>query len=128
MKTIAASITPRVFFAAVLLLTSSQLRAAEARQNGANDESEPIQLVYVAGQVKIPQRKFILVHEANPAFTLPRSTGFVARMKKVPFKVSTSLVHDETSALCDLLIPNLTPSSAGMTRVRRPACTASCSR
>jgi len=56
MKTIAASITPRVFFAAVLLLTSSQLRAAEARQNGANDESEPIQLVYVAGQVKIPQR------------------------------------------------------------------------
>ena len=57
MKTIAASITPRVFFAAVLLLlNSSQLRAAEARQNGANDESEPIQLVYVAGQVKIPQR------------------------------------------------------------------------
>ena len=28
-------------------------------------------------------------------------------MKKVPFKVSTSQFHDETTALCDLLIPNL---------------------
>ena len=55
-----------------------------------------------AGQVGV-----LLVHEANPAFTLPRSTGFVDRMKKVPFKVSTSHFHDETSALCDLLIPNL---------------------
>jgi anaerobic selenocysteine-containing dehydrogenase/Fe-S-cluster-containing dehydrogenase component len=55
-----------------------------------------------AGQVGL-----LLVHEANPAFTLPRSTGFVDRMKKVPFKVSTSHFHDETTALCDLLIPNL---------------------
>jgi protein involved in polysaccharide export with SLBB domain len=59
MKTIVASIAHGVFFsfaAVLLLLTPSQLRAAEARQNGANDESEPIQLVYVTGQVKIPNR------------------------------------------------------------------------
>ena len=55
-----------------------------------------------AGQVRL-----LLVHEANPAYSLPQSAGFVARMKKVPFKVSTSHFHDETTALCDLLIPNL---------------------
>jgi molybdopterin-containing oxidoreductase family iron-sulfur binding subunit len=55
-----------------------------------------------AGQVGV-----LLVHEANPVFTLPAAAGFAARMRKVPFKVSTSLVHDETTELCDLLIPNL---------------------
>ncbi|MEO8225929.1 MAG: molybdopterin-dependent oxidoreductase [Gemmatimonadota bacterium] len=55
-----------------------------------------------AGQVGL-----LLVHEANPAYTLPRASGFADRMRKVPFKVSTSLYFDETAALADLLIPNL---------------------
>ena len=33
-----------------------------------------------------------LVHDANPAYTLPKSSGFAARFAKVGFKVSTSLV------------------------------------
>ena len=54
-----------------------------------------------AGQVSV-----LLVHEANPAFTLPRTFGFEARLKKVGFKVSTSMFLDETSAQCDLVLPN----------------------
>jgi anaerobic selenocysteine-containing dehydrogenase/Fe-S-cluster-containing dehydrogenase component len=46
-----------------------------------------------------------LVHDANPAYTLPKSSGFAARFAKVGFKVSTSLYLDETAALCDLLLP-----------------------
>ncbi len=57
-----------------------------------------------AGQVGL-----LLVHEANPVYTLPHAAGFEARLRKVPFKVSTSLYLDETAALCDLLIPNLHP-------------------
>ncbi len=47
-----------------------------------------------------------IVHEANPAYTLPRTAGFPAKFAKAGFKVSTSLVLDETAALCDLLLPN----------------------
>ncbi|HEX2217632.1 MAG TPA: molybdopterin-dependent oxidoreductase, partial [Gemmatimonadales bacterium] len=46
-----------------------------------------------------------LVHEANPAYTLPKSSGFADRFARVGFKVSTSLYLDETAALCDLLLP-----------------------
>jgi anaerobic selenocysteine-containing dehydrogenase/Fe-S-cluster-containing dehydrogenase component len=48
----------------------------------------------------------LLVHDANPVYALPRAAGFAAALAKVPFKVSTSLYLDETSALCDLLLPN----------------------
>ncbi|MEP6571992.1 MAG: molybdopterin-dependent oxidoreductase [Gemmatimonadota bacterium] len=57
-----------------------------------------------AGQVSV-----VLVHEANPLYTVPRSGGLTAAFKKVPFKVSTSLYFDETAAQCDLLIPSHHP-------------------
>ncbi|MEP7228321.1 MAG: 4Fe-4S dicluster domain-containing protein, partial [Gemmatimonadales bacterium] len=57
-----------------------------------------------AGQVDV-----VIVHEANPAYTLPRSSGFAAKFQKAGFKVSTSMYLDETSALCDLLLPQHHP-------------------
>ena len=53
-----------------------------------------------AGEVGV-----LLVHDANPAYALPKKTGFAEAMVKVPFKVSTSLFLDETAAACDLLLP-----------------------
>jgi anaerobic selenocysteine-containing dehydrogenase/Fe-S-cluster-containing dehydrogenase component len=53
-----------------------------------------------AGQVAL-----LLVHDANPAYSLPRTSGFTDRLKKVGYKVSTSMYLDETAALCDLLLP-----------------------
>ena len=53
-----------------------------------------------AGEVAVA-----LVHDANPAYTLPKSSGFAGRFAKVGFKVSTSLYLDETASLCDLLLP-----------------------
>jgi anaerobic selenocysteine-containing dehydrogenase/Fe-S-cluster-containing dehydrogenase component len=52
------------------------------------------------GQVAV-----LLVHESNPAYSLPRSLGFNDKLKKVGFKVSTSLYLDETSSQCDLVLP-----------------------
>ncbi|HEY8256756.1 MAG TPA: molybdopterin-dependent oxidoreductase [Gemmatimonadales bacterium] len=48
----------------------------------------------------------LLVHDANPVYALPRTSRFADKLKKVPFKVSTSMFLDETSALCDLLLPH----------------------
>ena len=53
-----------------------------------------------AGQIAV-----LVVHDANPVYTLPKSSGFAAALAKVPYKVSTALVLDETAALCDLLLP-----------------------
>jgi molybdopterin-containing oxidoreductase family iron-sulfur binding subunit len=47
----------------------------------------------------------LIVHDANPVYALPKSSGFAAAMAKVPYKVSTALVLDETAALSDLLLP-----------------------
>jgi anaerobic selenocysteine-containing dehydrogenase/Fe-S-cluster-containing dehydrogenase component len=57
-----------------------------------------------AGQVAV-----LLVHEANPAYALPRRSGLAAKLQKVGFKVSTSMYLDETAALCDLLLPQHHP-------------------
>ncbi|MGE3526490.1 MAG: molybdopterin-dependent oxidoreductase, partial [Gemmatimonadales bacterium] len=49
----------------------------------------------------------LLVHESNPAHTLPAGFGFADRLKKAGFRVSTSMYLDETAAQCDLVLPDL---------------------
>ncbi|HET9013671.1 MAG TPA: 4Fe-4S dicluster domain-containing protein, partial [Gemmatimonadaceae bacterium] len=55
-----------------------------------------------AGQVPIA-----FVRGANPAYALPAAAGFAEAFAKVPFKVSFSLYPDETTELCDLVLPDL---------------------
>ena len=52
------------------------------------------------GQVPV-----FFVRHANPVFTAP-GTKFAEALAKVPFKVSFSSVPDETTALCDLVLPD----------------------
>jgi anaerobic selenocysteine-containing dehydrogenase/Fe-S-cluster-containing dehydrogenase component len=55
-----------------------------------------------AGQVGVA-----FVRGVNPAYNLPKSAGFIEAFKKVPIKVSFSSYPDETTQLCDLVIPDL---------------------
>ncbi|MBA3645008.1 MAG: 4Fe-4S dicluster domain-containing protein [Gemmatimonadaceae bacterium] len=48
----------------------------------------------------------LMVRGANPVYTLPKSVGFEAALKKVPYKVSFSSVPDETTELADLILPD----------------------
>jgi len=48
----------------------------------------------------------VFVRGANPAHTMPKSAGFAAAFAKVPFKVSFSSMPDETTVLCDLVLPD----------------------
>lgn len=48
----------------------------------------------------------VLVHGANPAYSIPAAAGFVDAFRQVPFKVSFASAPDETSALCDLILPD----------------------
>ncbi len=42
----------------------------------------------------------------NPAYDTPRSMQFAEAMARIPFKVSFSSYPDETSELCDLVLPD----------------------
>lgn len=48
----------------------------------------------------------VMVHGANPAYTLPASSGFSEAFGGVGFKVSFATAPDETSALADLILPD----------------------
>ena len=54
-----------------------------------------------AGQVPL-----LLVRGVNPVFTSPKSAKVADALAKVPFKVSFSSYPDETSELCDLVLPD----------------------
>ena len=54
------------------------------------------------GQVPI-----VFVRGVNPAYALPAAAKFVDAFAKVPFKVSFSMYPDETTELCDLILPDL---------------------
>ncbi|HZA54424.1 MAG TPA: molybdopterin dinucleotide binding domain-containing protein, partial [Candidatus Udaeobacter sp.] len=47
----------------------------------------------------------LLIHGANPVFSLPEETGFRDALKKVPLKISFSEFLDETSAEADIILP-----------------------
>jgi anaerobic selenocysteine-containing dehydrogenase/Fe-S-cluster-containing dehydrogenase component len=47
----------------------------------------------------------LIIHGANPVFTLPKSWNFRSALKRVPFIVSLSTYQDETSRLAHLVLP-----------------------
>ncbi len=48
----------------------------------------------------------VMVHGANPAYSLPPSSGFAEAFGSVGFKVSFASAPDETSAMADLILPD----------------------
>jgi molybdopterin-containing oxidoreductase family iron-sulfur binding subunit len=48
----------------------------------------------------------VMIHGSNPIYALPASSGFRAAFESVPFKVSFASSPDETTALCDLVLPD----------------------
>ena len=69
--------------------------------------SEPTSHLRALGQrMQGGQITMLMVHNVDPVYMLPRSSGFAAAMAKVPFKVSFSSIVDETSAMADLVLPD----------------------
>jgi len=68
--------------------------------------STPAELRQVAARMQAGGVSLLMVRGANPAFTLPKALGFAQAMARVPFKVSFSSYPDETTELCDLVLPD----------------------
>jgi Anaerobic dehydrogenases, typically selenocysteine-containing len=52
--------------------------------------------------------ELLLIYNANPAFTLPKTLKFDEALKKVPFVVSFSSFMDETTEQTYLVLPDNT--------------------
>lgn len=66
-------------------------------------------LLDMAAQMDNGAYDVALIHNVNPVYTVPDSTGFRDSLAKVRFKVGTSIYFDETTAQCDLLLPGRHP-------------------
>ena len=48
----------------------------------------------------------VMVRGVNPVYVMPKSSGFAQAFAKVPFKVSFSSIINDTSEMCDLVLPD----------------------
>ena len=68
-----------------------------------------------AGQVDV-----LIIHDANPVYSMPASSGFNEALKKVGLVVSTSSAKDETTAVAHLVLPDHTPLESWGDAAPRP--------
>jgi molybdopterin-containing oxidoreductase family iron-sulfur binding subunit len=96
--------------AAVLLLnvllggqgTRLKIPAKDSAEHGAPySEVQALIAAMKAGKVNV-----LLIHNANPVYSLPAASGFVEALGKVGMVVSFATLTDETSEAADLVLPN----------------------
>jgi molybdopterin-containing oxidoreductase family iron-sulfur binding subunit len=98
--------------AAVLLLNhvlgaiGRDVRVPPAGEDHAASFRETLALIEAmdAGRVGV-----LLIHDANPAYSIPKSAGFREALAKVKLVVSFSPIPDETSEHAQLILPDHTP-------------------
>ncbi|MFV1978166.1 MAG: molybdopterin-dependent oxidoreductase, partial [Myxococcota bacterium] len=71
-------------------------------------------------QMKAGSISVLLVHDANPVYSMPGDSGFVEALEKVGFVISTASGPDETSERADLILPDHTPMESWGDHAPRP--------
>ncbi len=66
-------------------------------------------LLALVDAMKSGKVSVLMVHGADPVYSMPRSTGFADALAKVPFLVSFASSKDETSQVAQLILPDHTP-------------------
>ncbi|MBW2724824.1 MAG: 4Fe-4S dicluster domain-containing protein [Deltaproteobacteria bacterium] len=96
--------------AAVLLLnvllggldTRLKIPAEDSAEHGAPySEIQALVAAMKAGKVDV-----LLIHDSNPVYSLPASSGFVEALGSVGTVVSFATLKDETSEVADLVLPD----------------------
>ncbi|MBA3889030.1 MAG: molybdopterin-dependent oxidoreductase, partial [Gemmatimonadaceae bacterium] len=96
----------------------------------AYDGMTPLRdLLATVEQMRAGQVPVAFIRGTNPAYYLPKAADFAGALARVPFKVSFSLYPDETTELCDLVLPDLhaleswgdAQATRGMIALQQPA-------
>ncbi len=74
--------------------------------NGYGQSVGPGALAGIVSRANAGSIPLLFVRGVNPAYDTPKAMQFAEAMAKVPFKVSFSSYPDETSELCDLVLPD----------------------
>jgi anaerobic selenocysteine-containing dehydrogenase/Fe-S-cluster-containing dehydrogenase component len=67
------------------------------------------ELLALVDAMKSGKVSVLLVHGADPSYSMPKTTGFAEALPKVPFLVSFASSKNETTALAHLILPEHTP-------------------
>jgi len=57
-------------------------------------------------EIKQGKVNTLITYQCNPVYTAPQHLDFAGALKKVNYKISTSLYNDETAMSCDLVCPD----------------------
>jgi molybdopterin-containing oxidoreductase family iron-sulfur binding subunit len=77
--------------------------------DAAGTRASYAELTQLVGAARRDEIGVLFVHGANPAYASPRGLGAPEALARVPFKVSFARSLDETTALCDLILPDHDP-------------------
>jgi Fe-S-cluster-containing dehydrogenase component/NADH dehydrogenase/NADH:ubiquinone oxidoreductase subunit G len=76
---------------------------------GIGNADGALALATLASDMNAGSVRVLFVRGANPVHSLPKAVQFAEGMAKVPLKVSFSTYPDETSELCDVVLPDHHP-------------------
>ncbi|HEX2092354.1 MAG TPA: molybdopterin dinucleotide binding domain-containing protein, partial [Longimicrobiaceae bacterium] len=89
---------------------AAALQAAVNRLNGRAAAASPVTGMREVGQLvqqmRAGQVEILLIDAPNPAYTLPGGLRFTEALKRVRTRVSFSPFPDDTSKLCNILMPD----------------------
>jgi molybdopterin-containing oxidoreductase family iron-sulfur binding subunit len=71
-------------------------------------------------EMKAGSISVLLVHDANPVYSMAGGSGFAEALEKVGFVISTASGPDETSERADLILPDHTPMESWGDHAPRP--------
>ena len=69
------------------------------------ESARPAQMLELTERLRLQEVDLLLIHDTNPAFSLPQAWQFEEALQKVPAVVSFSSYPDETSRHAHLLMP-----------------------
>lgn len=74
-----------------------------------SNASKYSKMIEFANKANSGQVDVVMIHNANPIYSLPDSLGMKNIFDKIPYKISFSSVLDETTEVCDLVLPDSHP-------------------
>jgi molybdopterin-containing oxidoreductase family iron-sulfur binding subunit len=77
--------------------------------SGFGGAAAPAEMAAAIDRMREGQVSVLFVRNVNPVFTMPLGLQAADAIRQVPFKVSFNSYPDETSELCDLILPDHHP-------------------
>ncbi|MEO5567648.1 MAG: molybdopterin-dependent oxidoreductase [Gemmatimonadaceae bacterium] len=124
LRTEMSAATPAVFLAGARSVNATELATVVAALNQSSGAVGPVirvteaatgfegiahtdQVVAALEEMRAQRVQIFFTRGVNPVHSLPQSAKVADAIKAVPFKVAFSLFPDETTELCDLILPDL---------------------